>query len=78
MKTSNDRKFLKLDKETVVPMVNDDIEWTLRYGSEEDIIKQRLYLASIVSYYEYLLGTTNQRRNYVANQIKKYKVEEKD
>lgn len=30
----------------------DEIEWTLRYGSEEAIIKHRLYLAHIVNLYQ--------------------------
>lgn len=73
MKTSNNNKFLMLDNETVVPLLNDNIEWILRYGSNEDIIKNKLYIASIISSYKYLIETTNQRRNYIVNGIKKFK-----
>lgn len=34
------------------PEALDEIGWTLRYGSEEIIIKHRLYIAHIVSLYQ--------------------------
>ena len=45
-------KYGKLDNGTVIPIETDEIEWTLRYGSEEEILKNRLYLASIVNAYK--------------------------
>ena len=72
MKTSKDNKYLLIDNETVVPIPDNNIEWILRYGSSEDIVKHRLYIASIVSQYKHLLNSTNQRRNYIANKIKSF------
>jgi hypothetical protein len=51
-------KYAKLDNGTVIPIETDETEWLLRYGSEEEIIKNRLYIASIVNAYKnkYLLN----------------------
>ena len=45
-------KYAKFDDGTVLPIETDEIEWTLRYGSEEEILKNRMYIASIVSAYK--------------------------
>lgn len=37
------------------PVDASEIDWTLRYGKPEDIIKDRLYIASIVSSYTFLV-----------------------
>ena len=73
-KFSDDSKFVMIDDETVFPIVTaetDDIEWTLRYGSEKDIIKHRLYIASIVHSYDTLIQSDYCWRNKVLSNLKK-------
>lgn len=57
-------KYAKLDNDTVIPVETDETEWMLRYGSEEDIIKNRLYIASIVNAY---------KNKYLMDELKKQK-----
>ena len=48
-------KYLKLDEERSAAVSN-GAEWQLRYGREEDIIKNRLSIAELVSTLNYLLA----------------------
>ena len=47
-------KRLQLDEERSAH-VPDGAEWLLRYGSEEEIVAQRLSIAAIISSFNYLL-----------------------
>lgn len=44
-------KYAKLEDGRVIPIEVDEIEWILRHGDEEEILRNRLYIASIVSAY---------------------------
>lgn len=44
--------------------------WILRYGREEDIIKARLTIASIVDSYMALLGKPEKRRNEIVRALR--------
>jgi hypothetical protein len=67
------KNYLMLDDETVFPVIlpDNEVEHTLRYGTEENIYAQRLYAASVISAYNNLINATNERRNKVCNEIKK-------
>jgi len=47
-----------------------DLEWLLRYGSDESMIKKRMLLASIVSAYRELIGKTQKQRNQICRAIR--------
>lgn len=73
-KLSGDKKYVKLEGMGVYPLAppteDGGIEWVLRYGSEQEIIDNKLYLASIVYAYNNLINMTNDRRNKVCNKLK--------
>jgi len=54
-----------------------DLEWELRYGSEECIINQRMVLASVVHAYERLMTLSQQRRNAICGAIHGARVQKK-
>lgn len=72
MKVSKDGKYLMVDDESVFPLISEDIEWILRYGTEEEIIKQRFYIASIVAAYDNLIKVNQKRRNHILSNIKSF------
>jgi len=49
---------------------DDKLEWILRYGSEENIIKKRMVIASVVHSYNALINKPQKRRNYICEGIK--------
>lgn len=40
-----------IENNKAIPIKADEMEWLLRYGKEEDILKHRLYIAHIVNLY---------------------------
>lgn len=50
MKTSDDGLYA-IDSGKAIPIKADEMEWLLRYGNEEEILKHRLYIAHIVNLY---------------------------
>lgn len=65
--------YQKID-DTTWPKANQgDLEWLLRYGHEEDILKKRWVLASIVSAYGEMIKMTQKRRNYVCGKLREGK-----
>lgn len=50
MERPNDKMY-EIKDGVAIPIRVNDMEWILRYGSEEAIIKNRLYIAHIVSLY---------------------------
>lgn len=63
---------VRVGPDTVWPGLSSltDLEWDLRYGKEEDIIANRMLLASIVSAYSVLIKLPIRRRNEVCRAIK--------
>ena len=55
-----------------------DLEWTLRYGSEEEIIKQRYVIASVVAAYVELINKPSKQRSKIASTIKFWREESSD
>jgi hypothetical protein len=55
-----------------------NLEWILRYGSEEDIINYRYIIASYIGSYKWIINATNTQRNYACNKIKGVKNEKKN
>lgn len=51
----------------------DDLEWQLRYGREQDVIESRLRLASIVAAYKALIELTQSRRNMICKALRNAK-----
>ena len=47
-----------------------ELEWQLRYGTEQQVIAARMRLASIVSAYRELIGKTQKRRNEICRAIR--------
>jgi len=47
-----------------------ELEWQLRYGTEQQVMAARMRLASIVSAYRELLGLTQRRRNEICRAIR--------
>lgn len=41
----------KIKGDIAIPIKADEMEWLLRYGEEQEIIKHRLYIAHIVNLY---------------------------
>ena len=50
MKTSKDGMY-EIKDGKAIPIKADEMEWLLRYGNEEEILKHRLYIAHIVNLY---------------------------
>lgn len=50
MDTSKDGMYA-IENNKAIPIKADEMEWLLRYGKEEDILKHRLYIAHIVNLY---------------------------
>ena len=48
-----------------------NLNWILRYGSVEDVIRHRFTIASILSSYQALIDQTSARRNEVVRAIRK-------
>lgn len=47
-----------------------DLEWQLRYGSEQQVVAARMRLASIVGAYDALLSMPANRRNDICRAIR--------
>ena len=47
-----------------------DLEWVLRYGSEEEVIKQRMVIASVVAAYTEIINKPSKQRSKIASTIK--------
>jgi hypothetical protein len=48
-----------------------NLEWRLRYGSEDQVLASRMVLASIVAAYRELLNLPPKRRNAICKAIRK-------
>ncbi len=48
----------------------DDLEWTLRYGDPEDVVKARMIAASVVAAYKALVLKTAKDRAYVVRELR--------
>lgn len=50
MKKSNDGMY-DVSNSKAIPLKVEEMEWLLRYGSEDEIMKHRLYIAHIINLY---------------------------
>ena len=65
--------YQKID-DMIWPKANQgDLEWILRHGHEEDIIKKRWLLASIISAYGEMVNMTQKQRNRICKDLKQDK-----
>jgi hypothetical protein len=52
------------------PLPNNQLEYILRYGNDENILNNKLVIASIINSYNSLFLKTQKRRNYIIKKIK--------
>lgn len=50
LETSKDGMYA-IENDKAIPIKVDEMEWLLRYGDEQEILKHRLYIAHIVNLY---------------------------
>lgn len=50
LKTSNDGMYA-IEDNRAIPIKAEEMEWLLRYGDKQEILKHRLYIAHIVNLY---------------------------
>jgi len=63
--------YQKVGKDMTWPKLDQsDIEWTLRYGGDEDILKKRMLIASIVSAYMGIINKSQKDRNEICKELK--------
>jgi hypothetical protein len=64
---------VRLDDGTCWSLDGEDdksLNWVLRYGSDEDVLKHRLTIASILSSYEALIWSPQKRRNEIIAKLR--------
>lgn len=65
------KTYTKVGDEMTWPSYDQgELEWQLRYGTEQQVIAARMRLASIVGAYRELLGMTQKRRNAICRAVR--------
>lgn len=64
-------RYTKIGDDMTWPSLDQgDFEWRLRYGSEDELIKERFIMASIVQAYSELINLPQKQRNAICKSLK--------
>ncbi len=66
------KKYVHINDDILYPSVhrNNDAEWVMRYADTNIVLKERFYVAGIISAYKQLVSLPQKRRNAICKAIK--------